>query len=42
VNIARITDAWEPQVNGVVITLRELVREPTLLVWSGLVWSGHV
>lgn len=25
--IALVTDAWEPQVNGVVVTLRELVRE---------------
>ena len=25
--IALVTDAWEPQVNGVVTTLRELVRE---------------
>ncbi|MGH8857270.1 MAG: glycosyltransferase family 1 protein, partial [Polaromonas sp.] len=25
--IALITDAWQPQVNGVVTTLAELVRE---------------
>lgn len=25
--VALITDAWEPQVNGVVTTLVELVRE---------------
>ena len=30
-NIALITDAWQPQVNGVVTTLVELVREMELL-----------
>ena len=29
--ITLVTDAWEPQVNGVVTTLRELVRELSLL-----------
>ena len=29
--IALVTDAWDPQVNGVVVTLRELVRELELL-----------
>ena len=29
--IALITDAWQPQVNGVVTTLVELVRELTLV-----------
>ena len=28
-NIALVTDAWTPQVNGVVTTLVELVRELT-------------
>jgi hypothetical protein len=33
--IALITDAWQPQVNGVVTTLVELVRELTLAGHTG-------
>jgi glycosyltransferase involved in cell wall biosynthesis len=42
VKIALITDAWQPQVNGVVTTLVELVREMERLGHSVLVIHPHL